>query len=148
MRMTLLAAMALAVSSGAATAQATDTDADLGAAAPWITLELNRLDEKEAACGAVLVAKNARRDRIEDLNLDLVIFDQNGVVARRLAVQMGPLRAGKTVVKGFTIAGVACGAVGQLLLNDVIACQTEVAPLDECLDRVETSSRQVVPFIK
>lgn len=115
---------------------------------PIATLELNKLEARSGACSAFLVAKNAISEKISSLNLDLVVFDQDGVIARRLAVDMGPLRSHKTVVKAFTIDGLACAQIDRLLLNDVISCQGESGTIDDCVDRVDTSSRHPTPFIK
>lgn len=118
------------------------------AAAPVATLELNKLEAKGDACNAFMVARNQLSKPLESLNLDLVIFDPDDVITRRVAVEMGPLRTGKTVVKAFALAGLPCDGVGKILLNDVLVCRGEVAPVADCLDRVETSSRQPQPFLK
>lgn len=115
---------------------------------PMVTLELNKLEADDGACGAFLVARNATDERIERLNLDLVIFDKKDVIARRLAVEMGPLNANKTVVRGFAMDGLSCEAVGALLLNDVIACEGSAAKIEDCLEQIKTSSRSEAPFFK
>ena len=112
------------------------------------TLELNKLEVKGAACNVFVVARNQLSTPLESLNLDLVIFDLEDVIARRVAVEMGPLRANKTVVKAFALEGLSCDRVGNLLLNDLLACRDEAAPVADCLDRVETSSRQPQLFLK
>ena len=118
------------------------------AAAPVALLELNKLEAKDGACNAFMVAKNRLPSPLESLNLDLVIFDPEDVISKRVAVEMGPLLGNKTVVKAFALEGVTCGQVGKVLLNDVLSCRNTDAPVENCLDRIETSSRQPQPFIK
>jgi hypothetical protein len=58
-------------------------------------------------------------------------------VHRRLAVELGPIRAAKTVVKTFALDSV-CGEIGSILVNDVTCAPG--AP-DACLDGLHFSSR-------
>ncbi|MFO7855108.1 MAG: hypothetical protein R6V44_07810 [Paracoccaceae bacterium] len=112
--------------------------------APAIGVELNRLETVEGECRAYLVLDN-RGGALESLELDLVLFDPDGVIARRLAVEAGPLRAGRESVKVFTIGGLACDGIGRVLLNDVLSCTGEGAG-DDCLGRIEASSRAAAPL--
>ena len=119
--------------------------ADPEAAAP-LAVELNKLEPNGGACRAYLVLKNASARTFESLKLDLVMFDTEGVVAKRLAVQAAPLPQGKTSLKVFDIAGHACGGIGSILLNDVLACAPATA--EDCLGLIDASARGEVPFIK
>ncbi|GLK76942.1 hypothetical protein GCM10008171_21960 [Methylopila jiangsuensis] len=107
-------------------------------AAPGVTLELNRFEPRDNACRISLVAKNGGEKALESLKLDLVFFDKDGVISRRLAVEAGPLRADKTTVKLFEATDVSCAAVSRVLLNDVTACGADGT---DCLDLVSVSSR-------
>gem|GEM_PF-1052185 len=115
-------------------------------AAPGPTVELNRLEDAGGGCRLTLVVANPGDQRFEQLKLDLVLFDADGVVARRLAVETGPVRARKTVVRLFEAADLPCAGIGRLLLNDVVACSAEDGPVPGCLDRLVTASRAAVPF--
>lgn len=114
--------------------------------APATTVELNRLEDADGGCRLTLVVANPGAQRFEQLKLDLVLFDAGGVVARRLAVETGPVRPNKTVVRLFEAADLACAGIGRLLLNDVVACEGEAGPLVGCVDRLATASRTAVPF--
>lgn len=129
---------------GAAAPAATATAAAAPAAGP--TVELNRLEDAGAGCRLTLVVSNPGAQRFEELKLDLVLFDVDGVVARRLAVETGPVRANKTVVRLFDAADLSCARIGRLLLNDVVACADEAGSVAGCVDRIATASRATVPF--
>jgi hypothetical protein len=116
------------------------------AAPPATTVELNRLEDVGGGCRLTLVVANPGPQRFEQLKLDLVLFDAGGVVARRLAVETGPVRPNKTVVRLFEAADLACAGIGRLLLNDVVACEGDTGPLTGCVDRLVTASRAAVPF--
>lgn len=113
-----------------------------------IAIELNKLEPNGEACRAYLVVKNAGEAALESLKLDLVMFDRDGVVAKRLAVQAAPLPAGKTSLKVFDIAGHDCAGIGSILLNDVLACEPAPQKGAGCLDRIAASARGDVPFMK
>ncbi len=127
----------------------------LGAAAlparaegPVVAVELNKLEANGAACRAYLVLRNDAGTAFESLKFDLVMFDADGVVALRLAVEAAPLTAGKTSLKVFDIADQPCAGIGRVLLNDIMACRVAAGPRDDCLALVKTTSRTTTPFIK
>lgn len=111
-----------------------------------IRLELNRLETVGAACRAYLMMEN-RAEALDSFRLDLFALDLGGVVAQRLAVQLGPVPGGKTVIKLFDFPGVTCESVGSVLLNDVLACEGEAGPRAGCLDEVAVGTR-TVPFLR
>ena len=122
---------------------------------PWgsvlgagLTIELNKLETVEAACRAYLVFENKTEATYRSLKLDLVMFGQDGIILRRLAVEGGPLAESKTSVKLFEITGVTCEAIGRVLLNDVISCEDATGTRQDCLDTIVTRSRSPVTFFK
>ncbi|MGE0253434.1 MAG: Tat pathway signal sequence domain protein [Alphaproteobacteria bacterium] len=118
------------------------------AVAAGVAVELNRLEPQGDDCRAYLVFENATKDAFSSLKLDLVLFDSDGVIARRLAVEGGPLAAGKTVVRLFDIAKLPCPRIGRVLLNDVLACSGPDGAGADCLAQIEPRSRAAAAFIK
>jgi hypothetical protein len=114
------------------------------AAASPVEIELNKLEAREGGCQAWLVARNVGSAQHDSLRLDVVLFDRDGVIARRLAVEAGPLPSQKTVVKAFVAEGLSCETVGSVLLNDVLSCAGE----GPCLDAVRVSARPPLSFSK
>ena len=135
-----LLAATLATAAGPAFAQSSS--------AGTFSLELNRLDAVADDCRVTLVEKNGTQSAFTALKLDLVVFDAAGIVTKRVGVDAGPLKAGRTVVKTFDLKGLACNGVGRLLINDVLACEAEGIAADACLDLVEPRSRVAAPFDK
>ncbi|MEZ5866298.1 MAG: Tat pathway signal sequence domain protein [Geminicoccaceae bacterium] len=111
-----------------------------------LTIELNKTEQLGADCQAFLMMENGTESRLDRLGLDLVMIDRDGVIARRLAVEVGPLRAGRTSVKVFAIDGIDCGAIGRVLLNDVLACEDAAGPRDDCLELIRTTARGPIAF--
>ncbi len=120
-----------------------------GAADQRVLVELNKLEaNKKDACRAYMVMKNEGATRFETLKLDLVIFDADGIIAKRLAVEAAPLPVGKTSLKVFDINGLACARIGRLLLNNVIDCVDSTGRRGDCLALVSTRARGSVDFVK
>jgi hypothetical protein len=117
---------------------------------PPISIELNKLEPRATTptgCRVYFVISNSGPTPLPVLRLDLVLFGTDGVIARRVALDLGPLSAKKEVVRLFDLSGLPCERIGQILVNDVLACQTGDAssPSDEqqrqaCLDRLTVSS--------
>ena len=118
------------------------------AAEQGMKIELNKLESVEGACRAYMVFENTTVNAFESLKLDLVMFDPNGVINKRLAVEGGPLPAGKTSVKLFDIKDVSCADVDRVLLNDVLDCQGPAGDISGCLDDIDTTSRDAAVFFK
>lgn len=115
-----------------------------------IRIELNKLETRAEGCRVWLVVGNPGAEALDPLRLDLVLFGRDGVVSRRLAVDAGPLPAGKTSARIFDVAGLACDDVGSVLLNDVLACGgVSAEQRAACVSRATLSSRAGgVPFGK
>ena len=134
---------ALLVVPGAAIAA--EQDASKAPAAP--ALELNRLQAVDGGCRLHVVVSNTQARRHDTFQLDLVVFDGDGVIARRIALDASPVRPNKTSVYAFDVDGLDCERIGKVLLNDVIGCATETAGSD-CVAAVPVSSRAGVDFVK
>ncbi|MEM9011162.1 MAG: hypothetical protein AAGE18_08050 [Pseudomonadota bacterium] len=138
----LTAAAALALFALSGTGYAQDGDGKL-------TVELNKLEPQGTACQAYIVLQNGTEAAYDELALDLVMFDTDGVIARRLAVDMAPLRAGRTSVKVFAVDGLACDGISRILINDVLSCVPtgEAEGQADCVGLIETTSRASAELI-
>lgn len=115
-----------------------------------LRLELNRLEPVQGeTCRAYLVIENASPDAYSSLKLDLFAFDTDGVIAKRVAVEAGPIAAKKTSVKLFDFTGLSCERFSRVLLSDVIACETAKGSKVDCTAAIQTDSKIArVSFIK
>lgn len=117
------------------------------AAPNGVSLELNTLEPRGQNC-AVNMVFGTGDDAYQSFKLDLVFFGTDGAIRKRLAVDAAPLRARKTSVKAFEVSGLACDAIGSVLVNDVLDCRTEAGAVADCIDRVETKSRLPVALMR
>jgi hypothetical protein len=104
---------------------------------PAVQVELNKLDDVESQCHMTFVIAN-KSAALQSLKLDLVVFDTENVVYRRIITEMGPVRAGRTIVRTFPIDS-QCDRIGAVLVNDVSACVP--GEREACLDGLSLSSR-------
>jgi len=147
---TIMAAAALIVASSTARA------AEPTPATTPIPIELNKLEPLPAAantpagCRVYFVINNNDPETLAQLRLDLILFGTDGVIARRVALDLGPLPAKKTGVRLFDLTGQACEGIGRVLVNDVLACQSTAASGSAapaaggsaaCLERLAPTSR-------
>ncbi len=113
-----------------------------------VRLELNKLSALDDACRAYVVARNQTDTDFDQLRADVVMFDADGIVNKRLAVDLAPLPAGKTSLKVFDIGGLACDDIGQMLLNQILDCRDADGDREDCLADISVRARGPVPFIK
>jgi hypothetical protein len=111
-------------------------------------IELNKLEPRDLSCLAYLVFRNETGLSFEKLQMELALFDTDGLILKRFSLDASPVIPGKTSVKLFEIAETQCSALGRILVNDVAVCQDADGSIDGCLDRLSLSSRLPVDLFK
>lgn len=106
-----------------------------------IAIELNKLEAHNKDCRAYFVIDNKNDNTYDALKLDIVLFQPDGVIGQRFAVELAPLKAKKRTVKLFDVADTACDKVGSFLINDVMECKTRSGDVTDCLQEISVSSR-------
>jgi hypothetical protein len=114
--------------------------ATAGAEQESVSIELNKLEPQGQGCRAYFVVGNKTSTTYQELKLDLVLFRPDGVIGRRFAVDLGPLKPDKKSVKLFDIEGTACDQVGSFLINDVMECKSDKGPVADCLKDIGVST--------
>ena len=116
-------------------------------AAAALNVELNKLEPQGEACRLYLVFANDTAREFSAFKLDLVLFGRDGVIARRLAVDAGPLRAHRTSVRLFDLPRVECAGVARVLVNEVLECRAGTEEVSDCESLVTVSSRADVEML-
>jgi hypothetical protein len=127
---------------------ATQAAAGTPPAAGQISLELNKLEAQDKSCRAYLVVNNEGQTVYQSFKLDLVMFQPDGVIGKRFALDLAPIKAGKKTVKLFDLDGVACDKVGNFLVNDIMECKADNNAAEDCLSRLALSSLGQVKISK
>jgi hypothetical protein len=115
---------------------------------PSISVELNKLEPSGGSCRAYLVVNNESKTGLKAFKLDLLLFQNDGVIGRRFAVDLAPPRPSKRSVKLFDIDGTSCDSVGSFLLNDVLEGEAESGEIGDCLAALSRSSLSQVKLTK
>ena len=137
---TLLGVVVLAVGmlSGPATAQ------DPG---DRLSIELNKLEPQDAACRTYFVLQNGTEIGITELVLDIYIFNQDGIIERRLAMDTRAVLPGKTQVRLFDVRDLTCDAIGRFLINGVLSCSDTEGERSDCDGLLAFSTRTGVELV-
>lgn len=113
-----------------------------------VTVELNKLEPQPKACRAYVVIDNPGEASYAAMKIDTFVFRTDGVIDRRLLIDLAPVRPGKKGVKLFDLDGLACETIGSLLVNGVTECRDAAGPVADCLPRLRFTSRAAVPLTK
>lgn len=113
-----------------------------------ISLELNKLEDSDKGCRAYVVVSNPSAKAFDAYKLDLVMFQKDGVIGRRFALDLAPLRPSKRSVKLFELDGTKCEDIGSFLVNDVMECRSDGGAADDCLARMKVNSLTKVEISK
>lgn len=113
-----------------------------------LSVELNKLEPQGAGCRAYVVVQNDDPTSYKTFKLDLVLFQQDGVIGRRFAMDLAPLKAQKRTVKLFDLDNIACDKIGSFLINDVVECAAETGPVENCLSGITVKSLTSVQLTK
>jgi hypothetical protein len=105
-----------------------------------LLIELNKLESQDKGCRAYVVVTNKNSKAYQILKLDLIVFQPDGVIGRRFAIDLGPIKSDKRVVKLFDIDNAPCDQIGSFLINDVLECKVEENEQSDCLADITASS--------
>ena len=105
-----------------------------------LSVELNKLEPQGAGCRAYVVVQNDDDTAYKTFKLDLVLFQTDGIIGRRFAMDLAPLKAKKRTVKLFDLDNIACDKIGSLLINDIVECTADAGPVENCLAGITVKS--------
>ena len=118
------------------------------AQAAGLSIELNKAEEIEGGCVASFLFQNNLGPTLDRFNLDLFLFDAEGVIVRRVTIDLAPLLNGKTRVAQFHLHNGACGDISRILVNDIPQCRAESGETVDCLAGLAVSSRSQIALDK
>jgi hypothetical protein len=120
----------------------------LAAAEPELLIELNKLEDTEQGCRSLFLFDNATGHELNRFRVDLILFDQEGVYAKQLLLDMAPLSEDKKVLTSFLLADQPCASIGSILVNDLPLCENGSGAELDCVPLLKVESRTDVPLEK
>ena len=118
------------------------------AAEDGISLELNSAKTVSEACETSFVVRNGLPHTLDRFQLDLYVFDTDGVIKSRSTIDLAPLRADKSTVLAFRLHAAPCASVSKVLVNDIPLCRAEFGTVLDCLAGLSVSSRHSIELTK
>ncbi len=106
-----------------------------------MAIELNKLEPQDSACRTYFVLQNGTQIAFTELVLDIYIFNRDGIIERRLAMDTRAVLPGKTQVRLFDVRDLACDAIGRFLINGVLSCSDTEGERSDCAEQLSFSTR-------
>jgi hypothetical protein len=113
-----------------------------------LLIELNKLEDTEQGCRSLFLFDNATGHELNRFRVDLILFDQDGVYAKQLLLDMAPLHHDKKVLASFLLAEEPCESIGSILVNDLPRCENGAGAEVDCVPLLKVESRTDVPLEK
>ena len=113
-----------------------------------LSIELNKVESTEQGCLSVFLLDNETGQELHRLRLDLVVFDQKGIYAKQLLVDMAPLYEDKKTMASFLLGELPCDDIGSVLINDVPQCENGAGASLDCVKLLQVQSRSDIPLEK
>ena len=120
----------------------------LAAAEGELLIELNKLEDTDQGCRSLFVFDNATGHELNRFQVDLILFDQEGVYAKQVMLDMAPLSEDKKVLASFLLPDHECGTIGSILVNDLPQCEDGAGAQLDCVKLLEVRSRTDTPLEK
>lgn len=111
-----------------------------------IAIELNGAEANNKACRLSFVVDNGLTTNIDDLALELVLFEKDGRVNRFVVVRTAKVPAGKSRVRQFDIPETECPSIARILVNDVKECKGADLSPAACADSIKVATRSEIKF--
>lgn len=111
-----------------------------------IAIELNGAEANDKACRLSFVVANGLEQSIDDMALELVLFDKDGRVDRFVVVRTAKVPAGKSRVRQFDIPEATCPSIARILVNDVKECAGEGLTPAACAESIKVATRSTIKF--
>lgn len=119
MKMMRMAAAAITAS----LALATDAVAQDKEPGEVVSIELNAVKPNEGGCTLTFLVTNGHASQIAKVVYETVLFDSAGQVDRLTLFDFGTLPPGRPRVRQFSVPGIACDGLSQVLINGAHTCE-------------------------
>lgn len=106
-----------------------------------VSIELNAVEAGDDACTLTFLVINGHDRPIAKAIYETVLFDGNGRVDRLTLFDFGTLPAGRPRVRQFSVPGMRCGNLSQVLINGAHACEAPGLAADACEAGLQVSTR-------
>lgn len=97
-----------------------------------ILIELNAAKTSADSCALTFLILNGHSSPITKAVYETALFDTSGQVDRLTLFDFGTLPPGRPRVRQFSVSGLTCDDLGQVLINGAHTCEAEGLPATAC----------------
>ena len=113
-----------------------------------LAIELNKTEDTTGGCRSLFLFDNATGHQLNRFQVDLILFDQDGVYSKQVLLDMAPLYEGKKMLASFLFDETPCAKIGSILVNDVPRCENGTGTSMDCVSLLEVMSPSEIPLEK
>lgn len=106
-----------------------------------VLIELNAAKANESSCTLTFLVINGHPAQIDKAVYETVLFDSGGQVDRLTLFDFGTLPPGRPRVRQFSVPGMACDGLGQVLINGAHTCEAADLPDGACETGLQLETR-------
>lgn len=106
-----------------------------------ISIELNNAQSLNEACRLSFLVRNDLGAPLQELGLEIVILDSDGLAQDLMVLNTGSLTPGKRRLRQFDLPDLDCDKIGEILINDISECQSDAMTPAACLAALRLSHR-------
>lgn len=110
-----------------------------------LVLEFNRLEPVETGCRLSFVISSRLPQPLDQVAFEFAFLNKDGRLEKLSVLDFRDVPAGKSRVRQFVIPGIACAAIGRLIVNDVSTCKAPGEGL--CHRALETRNKTAIEFL-
>lgn len=119
-------------------------EAEIGKA---VSIELNAIKDGDNSCALTFMVINGHDKEIGKAVYETVLFNGDGQVDRLTLFDFGTLPPGRPRVRQFSVGGMTCGNLGQILINGSHTCDATDLAEGACEKDLQLNSRTDVEVI-
>ena len=119
-----------------------------GIAIANVNIEINKTEQKEKSCRVYLVVKNDSDLSFQNFKMDMVLFNQDDIIIKNMALNIAPLQSEKKIVKAFDLKNIKCETVGSILVNNIMQCDAKEKSKPDCISMIQLSSKNDITISK
>lgn len=113
-----------------------------------IGIELNKAEQTEEGCRPLFLFDNRSGHQLNAFQVEIVLFDDKGVYAQKVLLDMAPLYEDKKVLASFLMSDLACDEIGSMLVNALPTCANSTGTDLDCLAMLDVTSRSSITLEK
>lgn len=113
-----------------------------------IIIELNKTENTEQGCRPFFLFDNQSGHQLNRFQVELVLFDVEGIYSKQILLDMAPLYEGKKTVASFLLSNITCEKIGSMLVNDLPDCENSIGGTLDCLARLKVISKSDITLEK